>query len=218
MSGSLAILTDAAHLMSDVAGFGISMFSIWLGTKKPNQRSSYGYHRAEVIGAIISIFIIWIMVAWLFYKATLRIMYQVGHDIDAPIMLGVSFISLACNLFNLAILGHFSCCGISGDKELEALENHDNEKRDNKNVGGNHQSTLSEKFSGEEGENINVRAAIVHIIGDLLQSVGVIIAASMIYYDEKYKIVDPICTYLFSIVVMCTTIPVFNSCMNVFME
>jgi zinc transporter 2 len=36
MSGSLAILTDAAHLMSDVAGFGISMFSIWLGTKKPN--------------------------------------------------------------------------------------------------------------------------------------------------------------------------------------
>ena len=59
---------------------------------------------------------------------------------------------------------------------------------------------------------------VVHLIGDLLQSIGVIIAALIIYFNEDYKIVDPICTYLFSVLVMFTTIPVFRECCNILME
>ena len=66
--------------------------------------------------------------------------------------------------------------------------------------------------------NINIRAAVVHVIGDMLQSIGVIIAAACISINEEFKIADPICTYLFSILVIMTTIPVFRDCMRILME
>jgi len=67
-------------------------------------------------------------------------------------------------------------------------------------------------------ENINMRAAFVHLLGDLLQSVGVIIASIVIIYKPEWKIVDPICTYLFSIITLATTIPVFYDCYKILME
>jgi len=67
-------------------------------------------------------------------------------------------------------------------------------------------------------ENINIRAAVVHVIGDMLQSIGVIIAAVLIYFYPEAKIADPICTYLFSILVIFTTVPVFRDCIHVLME
>jgi cation diffusion facilitator family transporter len=58
----------------------------------------------------------------------------------------------------------------------------------------------------------------VHVIGDMIQSIGVIIAAALIYVWPEYKIADPICTYLFSILVIITTIPVFKDCVRILME
>ena len=49
----------------------------------------------------------------------------------------------------------------------------------------------------------------MHAVGDLIQSVGVIIAAFIIYLRPSYQIADPICTYIFSVIVMFTTVPVF---------
>ena len=118
MSGSLAILTDAAHMCSDVGGFIISMGSIKIGQKASNYSMTYGYHRAEILGALASVMIIWAMVLWLAWEATNRIIcYTVpenfpaqcvgdGNDIEADIMLITAFNSLACNIFNLIALGH----------------------------------------------------------------------------------------------------------------
>ena len=69
-----------------------------------------------------------------------------------------------------------------------------------------------------DSENLNVRAAIVHMMGDMIQSIGVIIAAVIIYIKPEWTIADPICTFLFSILVMCTTIPIFKDCMSILME
>lgn len=68
------------------------------------------------------------------------------------------------------------------------------------------------------GFNINVQAAFLHVLGDMLMSVGVIIAAIMVYIKPAWTIADPLCTYLFSIIVCCTTIPVFKDCIRVMME
>jgi len=107
LSHSLAILTDAAHMLSDVGGFIISMISIWIGQKLPRETMSWGYHRAEVLGALGSLLIIWVMVVWLCLEATERMMNHNDIDIDAKLMLMTAFISLACNIFNLIALGHF---------------------------------------------------------------------------------------------------------------
>jgi cation diffusion facilitator family transporter len=59
---------------------------------------------------------------------------------------------------------------------------------------------------------------VVHVIGDMLQSIGVIIASVLIYIWPETKVADPICTYLFSILVIITTIPVFRDCVRILME
>ena len=63
-----------------------------------------------------------------------------------------------------------------------------------------------------------MRAAIVHIIGDMVQSIGVISAAIIIKVKPDWKIADPICTYLFSILVLMTTVPIFCECVGIIME
>lgn len=63
-----------------------------------------------------------------------------------------------------------------------------------------------------------MRAAIVHMIGDMLQSAGVIVAALIIYFKPDWTIADPICTYIFSVLVMFTTVPIFKDCMRFLME
>ena len=66
--------------------------------------------------------------------------------------------------------------------------------------------------------NMNVNAALLHVIGDMLMSVGVIIAASVIYFFPNLWYLDPVCTYLFSVIVLVTTIPIIKSCIHIMME
>lgn len=63
-----------------------------------------------------------------------------------------------------------------------------------------------------------MRAAIVHMVGDLLQSIGVITAGVIIYFYPEYKIVDPICTFAFSVIVFFTTVGVFKDVFSILME
>ncbi len=51
---SVAILADAAHMLSDAAGFGISLFAAWAVTWRGHSAYSFGFHRAEIIGALLS--------------------------------------------------------------------------------------------------------------------------------------------------------------------
>ena len=73
ISGSLSILADAAHMFSDVAGFMISYVSIYISRRKPTFDSGYGFHRVEILGAIVSVLFIWALLILLNTEASLRI-------------------------------------------------------------------------------------------------------------------------------------------------
>lgn len=66
-------------------------------------------------------------------------------------------------------------------------------------------------------ENINVRAAFVHVLGDVLQSIGVFCAAIIIYFQPTWQLADPICTFIFSIIVLWTTITILKDAILVSM-
>jgi len=114
---------------------------------------------------------------------------------------------------------------VNGETKIEVKENghvhkshkkHKSHKNHDKKCKGHKTDSIKRK---KDQKNINVRAAMVHVIGDLLQSIGVTIAAIFIYVGgEKYYIADPICTFLFSILVVCTTIPIVKDCIHVIME
>ena len=102
LARSIAIMSDAAHLLSDFSGFLISMFSIWIGTRPATGGMSFGYHRAEVIGALGSVMLIWGLTVWLVVEAIYRVINPIR--VDGKIMLITAGIGLLVNLIMVKVL------------------------------------------------------------------------------------------------------------------
>ncbi|PZC70426.1 hypothetical protein B5X24_HaOG216310, partial [Helicoverpa armigera] len=71
---------------------------------------------------------------------------------------------------------------------------------------------------GSEPRNINLRAALIHVIGDLIQSCGVLLASILIKFYPEAKVVDPICTFVFSFLVLLTSARVVRDALNMLMQ
>jgi len=104
MAKSIAIFTDSAHLTSDMIGFAISILSLKCAQKPADRDLSYGWHRSEIIGTLVSIIFIWGLTLWLIYEATLRII--VPQPVEGPIMLVVAVLGLIFNIIQMKILDH----------------------------------------------------------------------------------------------------------------
>ncbi|XP_040165487.1 zinc transporter 2 [Anopheles arabiensis] len=185
-SNSLAIATDAAHLMADLASFMISLFALWIAARPSTKRLSFGWYRAEVIGALLSVLMIWVVTAILFYLAVLRTINK-DFELNGEVMLVTSGLGILVNIIMGATLHHHGHSHGGG--------------------GGHH-----------EEQNINVRAAFVHVLSDFVQSLGVFIAALVIYFKPEWNIIDPICTFLFSVLVLGTTLAIMRDAIVVLME
>ncbi|KAH7947030.1 hypothetical protein HPB52_007427 [Rhipicephalus sanguineus] len=97
LANSLAIATDAAHLLTDFASFMISLFSLWMGARPATKRLSFGWYRAEVIGALTSVIMIWAVTGVLVYMAIQR-MISKEYNIDATIMLISASVGVVVNI------------------------------------------------------------------------------------------------------------------------
>lgn len=97
MAGSLAIMADAAHLLSDCVSFIVALLAIWMSRKQPDHRMTFGYKRAEVLGAITSVFFIWLLTAFLCYFSVNRLIEN-DFDIDARTMMVISAIGILINI------------------------------------------------------------------------------------------------------------------------
>jgi len=144
IANSLAILSDAAHLFSDLSGFVISIIAMIIGKRKANSIYTFGYHRAEVVGALISIITIWILTVILIQEAYERLIHPT--PIDSKIMLITAIVGLICNLFMMSVL-HSS--GHSHGPGCNHGHNHDN----NHNHEHNHTKLTVDSRSGNESNN-----------------------------------------------------------------
>ncbi|VVB14398.1 unnamed protein product [Arabis nemorensis] len=151
-ANSLAILTDAAHLLSDVAAFAISLFSLWALGWKATPRQSYGFFRIEILGALFSVQMIWLLAGILVYEAIARL-HNGSGEVEGSLMFIVSAFG-----------------------------------------------------------------AYLHALGDLIQSIGVMIGGAIIWYKPEWKIIDLICTLVFSVIVLGTTVKMLRNILEVLME
>ena len=117
MAGSIAIFTDSAHLASDMLGFAISISALKLGEKQSDHSLTFGWHRAEIIGTLVSVASIWIMTVWLVGEATKR--FFEPPQVQGGIMLIVAVMGLIFNLIQMKILhsgdGHYHLGGETHD-------------------------------------------------------------------------------------------------------
>ncbi|KAG6790730.1 hypothetical protein POTOM_006895 [Populus tomentosa] len=220
-ANSLAILTDAAHLLSDVAAFAISLFSIWASGWEATPRRTYGYFRIEILGALISIQMIWLLAGILVYEAIVRLIHDTG-EVKGALMFAVAAVGLLVNI-GMALFGatHHNHHHHEGSSENNDEHHHTHEadlaepllsthtEVDNKTKGGSKQ---------KKQRNINVQGAYLHVLGDSIQSVGVMIGGAIIWYKPEWKIIDLICTLVFSIIVLGTTIGMIRNILEVLME
>ncbi|KAF0753232.1 hypothetical protein AaE_005777, partial [Aphanomyces astaci] len=108
-AGSLAIMSDAAHLLSDVLSFFLSLFALYLSKLPPSKSMPHGYKRAEVLGALASIVVIWILTLGLVWAAIQRILALLSTSPDAivvPPVNGKAMFIVACMglLVNIALM------------------------------------------------------------------------------------------------------------------
>lgn len=101
-AGSLALLSDAGHMLVDVGALLLSLFALWLGQRPSTPRLSFGYHRAEILGALLSGLLIWLMVGALVFEAVERM--REPQAIQAPLMLATAVAGLVANLLSLFFL------------------------------------------------------------------------------------------------------------------
>ncbi|NXU22559.1 ZNT3 protein, partial [Thalassarche chlororhynchos] len=171
----------------------------WVSTRPPTKTMSFGWHRSETLGALASVLSIWVVTGALVYLAAARIVSN-DYEIEAQAMLATSASAVGVNVVMAYILhqspaGH----GTEGYKQLES-------------TGGCLRSHAPLPGS------TSVRAAFVHVVGDLLQSVGVLVAATIIYFKPQCKIADPISTLFFSVFVLGSTFTILRDVFRVLME
>lgn len=219
LANSLAIATDAAHLLTDFASFMISLFSLWLAHRPPTLRMSFGWYRAEVIGAVTSVLLIWVVTGVLVYMAVQRILVE-EYEINATIMLITAGVGIIVNIIMGAALqiGGVPHGHSHGHDNGSAVREPSLDEEKGPDISGVKSPVSTTSSTAKGTGNINVRAALIHVIGDFLQSLGVFVAALIIYFKPEYRIADPLCTFLFSVLVLLSTVAILREALTVLME
>lgn len=268
-ANSIAIATDCAHLATDIFAFLISIAALALTRKGSSEQYTFGWHRSEIIGSIMSIVFLLTITIYLVVEAIKRIFEK--YEIEGTIMMITAILSLIFNLILINILhqdGHDHGDGghdhghshghSHGDKKKDDGHGHGHshgeKKKDDghghghghghgekkKDDGHSHGHAKKEEAHGhshgksaaeesknkvaqEKAQNINVTAAYLHILGDLLLSVGVVLSSIVIWYwpTDKYpwsKYFDPACTLIFSIIICYTCKDVLRQSIFILME
>ncbi|XP_062590106.1 proton-coupled zinc antiporter SLC30A2-like [Saccostrea cucullata] len=247
-SHSVALFTDVAHLASDLISFLISLLALYLSRKPASKKMSMGYYRIEVLGALISILMIWLVTGILCYTAGKRIVTGDYTSVEPTYMLATAVSGVIFNVIMGVVLISQKCGSATSHLRFGHSHGHGHSHGNRHSHGHSHNSLTinsdrpdiayspllspaSEEdlaLSGDaemespvtKHENINIRAAFIHVIGDIIQSLGVLIAALIIKFTdgEEYKLADPICTFIFSILVMITTVKVLRDTLHVVIE
>ena len=102
MSNSLALLSDAAHMLTDVAGQALALFAIWMASKPRNSKKTYGYLRTEIFSALINAIVLIFISGYILYEAWQR--FQDPPKVAGFSMLIVASIGLIINLISMKIL------------------------------------------------------------------------------------------------------------------
>ncbi|KAI9275575.1 cation efflux family-domain-containing protein [Phascolomyces articulosus] len=211
-ANSLALMSDAFHLLSDVASFIVALAAIYLAEKPPTKRHTFGFHRAEVIAAMVSVFTIWILTAFLVREAIERI--KNPQEINARLMCMTATIGVVVNIVLAYVLGGHH----HGHSHGEDGHSHSHGNDDEEEAHGHDDDDDDEPNVPHKETNINLRAAALHVIGDLLASIGVLVSSIILLFKPDLTIVDPICTFIFSLLVLYTTYHLVRDSLGVLME
>lgn len=175
LTNSLALISDAGHMLSDAVALGLSLSALIFGARSATPSKTYGYKRFEILAALLN-GIVLVLLAVFICKEAIERLSAPPHVIGQGMMI-ISIIGLLINIIVAWIL----------------------------------------HSQGSTKENLNIRSAFLHVIGDLLGSVGAIIAAVLIMLFGWY-IADPIASMIVSLLVLYSGWNILKESINILME
>ncbi len=173
ISGSLALLADAGHMLTDFASLVLAWFGFRLGRRPADLKRTYGYRRFEVLAAFFNGITLFFIVVWIFYEAIQRFFQPV--EILGSMMLTVACIGLLVNVVAFWLLHR-------GDRS-----------------------------------NLNVRGAAAHVLGDLLGSVGAIVAA-LVILGTGWSPIDPLLSILVGLLILKSAWSIVRDSAHILLE
>jgi len=147
LSNSLALLSDAGHVLTDVLTMALALMAIRFAERAHTSSMTYGFHRAEILAALVNGVSLMAVSVYIFYEALLRFFHP--PEVQAPILLGFATLGLLANIVTVNVL-------------------------------------LPTRMG-----SLNLHAAFLHVVGDILGSLGVVLSAIILYFTG-IRIVDPI--------------------------
>jgi cobalt-zinc-cadmium efflux system protein len=157
LSGSLALLADAGHMLTDVGALGLSLLTAWIARRPATARKTYGYLRWEILAALINGAALFGLAAWVVVEAV----HRLGRppEVRSGLLMAVAAVGLVVNVLSLRIL------------------------------------------HGAHEHSLNTRGAYLHIMGDLLGSVGALAAGGIIALTG-WTPIDPILSIGLSLLIL----------------
>lgn len=173
ISGSLALLADAGHMMTDFAALAMAWGAFQIARKPANWRHTFGYDRVSILVAFVNGLTLFGVAIWIVWEAFHRILNP--GDILAGPMLYVAIAGLAVNLVVFKIL------------------------------------------MGADQHNLNIRGALLHVLGDLLGSVAAI-AAAVIIMTTGWVAADPILSVLVALLILRSALTLIRESAHILLQ
>jgi cobalt-zinc-cadmium efflux system protein len=104
VSGSLALLADAGHMLAGAAAVAIALFASWAESRPASIERTFGYHRSELAGAMLSALALWLVAAWVLFEGISRFRDRADLESDGGPMLVVGAIGLGVNIIASVVL------------------------------------------------------------------------------------------------------------------
>lgn len=101
-TGSLALLADAGHMLTDVAGVGLALLAIWFAERPASETRTYGYYRVEILAALTNAVVLILISLYILYEAYER--FRNPPEVQSGWMLGVAAVGLVVNVIGMFVL------------------------------------------------------------------------------------------------------------------
>lgn len=102
VTNSLALLADAAHMLTDVGGLGLALFAAWMSAKPTTPQRTYGYYRVEILAALANAVVLFLMAFFILFEAYRR--FREPPEVSSLPMMGVAAVGLVVNLIGMWVL------------------------------------------------------------------------------------------------------------------
>ncbi len=174
ISGSLALLADAGHMLTDAAALLFALMAVHFARRPPNSRHTFGWLRLTTLAAFVNAIALVLITVLIVWEAIVR--FRHPQPVAGATMMIIAIAGLLANILSFWIL-----------------------------------------HRGSEEKNLNVRAAALHVLGDLLGSVGAIVAAIVIL-TTSWTPIDPILSILVSCLVLRSAWQLLKESVNELLE